>query len=71
MVVDGPDLFATNGFSVIELKAATGAFVRTISGPSYHFSSARAMVADGADLFVANFGLVESDSSVTELSLDR
>ena len=67
MVVDGPDLFATNGFSVIELKAATGAFVRTISGPSYHFSSARAMVADGADLFVANFGLVESDSSVTEL----
>jgi hypothetical protein len=58
-------LFVTNdpGNSVTEFDTLTGARVRVLSGPAYHFDSPRAMAVYGPNLFVANW----DSQSVTEV----
>jgi DNA-binding beta-propeller fold protein YncE len=62
--VDGADVWVVNrdGNSVTELNAADGGVVRILSAASYGFDSPDGIVADGAQLWVAN------GDSVTELN---
>jgi hypothetical protein len=82
LAVVGNDLFAAtssplstkaatlpNG-SITELDARTGAVVRKISGPRYHFYQPVAMAVAGTDIFVANSGgagVTEIDASTGAL----
>ena len=64
------DLFVTNGGSnsVTEVSASTGAFVAGISARRYKFQHPSAIVAVGADLFVANPPETPSPSSAPATS---
>jgi len=71
-VCTGPtvsDLFVANlGGSITEVDASTGAIVRVISGPAYHFDQPKSVGVTGNDLFVANLGSVtEVDASTGSL----
>ena len=54
--LEGTDLFVANlGGSITEVDASTGAIVRVISGPGYHFDEPKSLGLGGGDLFVANY----------------
>ena len=85
MILDGNDLFVAGGRSglapgtlvggaITEVNTSTGGLVKVVSGPSYQFADADAMVLDRNDLFVANggpglFSGTSAGGSVTELNL--
>jgi hypothetical protein len=68
IAVDSRHVWVTNGDSnsVTELDAATGAWVRTLSGSRYGFKQPVGIVDDGAHIWVTN----TQGNSVTELSAD-
>ena len=66
------DLFVANynDASVTEMDASTGALVKVVSGPKYHFDEPGAIALMGTDLFVANYGsakITEVDASTGAL----
>ena len=62
---DGTHVWVANqyGNSVTELDAATGKFVRVITGPAFGFNQPDAISSDGTHVWVAN----QHGNSVTEL----
>jgi hypothetical protein len=64
LATSGPDVFVANsavhgttlgpGPSVTEAATTTGALVRVLAGPAYHFEYPSALAVSGPDLFVAN-----------------
>jgi DNA-binding beta-propeller fold protein YncE len=77
IALDGPDLFVVDRAlsvgppkpgSLTEVNASTGALVRVLSGPQYHFYDALHVLADGPQVFVGSVGLPGGRrAGVTEL----
>jgi len=70
IAVDSNHVWVTNsqGNSVTELDAGTGAWIQTLAGGHYGFNYPQEMAFDGAHVWVTNFGGDTQGNSVTEIN---